>query len=644
MSKETVRPDTVPENAVWNPSENEWELGKKNENGVSIGEWKWWLAPNGHLCCHTIYSGDSGNDFTYTRYHPDGTPSRKGTFVEGKEDGVTVYTKSENPTEEYFALPFNKEFEDIWIGELTYESGSIVEEKYYDKEGNVIDLNYYIKQDVEDDEVDEDDEVEEKIEATFDSVDEASERWIREGKIFKDNINDWLDIMYIDDKQPEDPCPEETRRDMGPYVLRQIEEFNSKGEHSKLRELFPPDYDPFRDEYGQDFTKCITKVTLLPDERIVAKVGQFWEDEQICYLINGDNIVEISDLISFGHSHDKTFFAKAYIDRIDITKGWDGEVVSSIQYPKGYGEEFTKKHPEINVNPNGFNGNSMGIESINVFSDGKKVILCTHAGIFYLKEKEYDLIHPMISQFNEDEDPWYLWDKNGTEEETGFLFTLDYPNADLSPDNKYIALGSQDSMHIILVEKEGKWVQTGLVEPRSSYPHAVKFNDLITDKDGNPYHQVALSSCHYSSSQTIALPLKNLTDEFYASGYDGDDTLEYIDERNWVYSILPFPNAYFLGSNVGYMWFMGAGGDNTLGYIHLGGTIMSMDRSEDRKTIVAASYSGNIVVLKNEYDAEKEGQYTWGKNNRKDPYLITNLPYVDKKRYLFWKNKKPMIW
>lgn len=267
-------------------------------------------------------------------------------------------------------------------------------------------------------------------------------------------------------------------------------------------------------------------------------------------------------------------------------------------------------------------------------------MLCSHAGIFILQENNSSLLHPGINKYEDNDDPWYLWGKNSEEYDNGFMFNLDYPNADLSPDDKYISLGSQDSPHIILTEKDGKWTETGWIEPRSSYPHSTKFNYLIKDEEGNPYPHVALSSCHFSRSATIGLPLKNLTENFEASGYDADETLDYIDESNWIYSILPSAYGYFLGAKNGYIWLKYYRGTHQLGYIFIGGTIMSMDLSGPRKILTVATYSGQIVRLK----WESEGESDFKNNYRKDPYLITNLPLVDKKRYLFWKDKKPMIW
>ena len=476
-----------------------------------------------------------------------------------------------------------------------------------------------------------------KVQATFNSPEEASERWIREGKAYKDAINAWLDVIYLEKRKQEDPEPKETRKDMAEYVLDQIVAFNEKGEHEKLRKLFPPDFDPFVDEYEKEFTHCVYKVMLLPDDRIVCLSGD-WNNKQV-YIINNNQIEELPELISFGASYDKKYIAKAFINRIDITEGWDGSVVCSLDYPSNYGEYFNENFPDVQLNKEAFTGDNLHIESINVFNDGKRVLLTSNRGIFVLGENNSQLIHPNIK----DKEEWLGYDdKEEMAAETENGFNLSYPNADLSPDDKYISLGSQDSNHIILTEKDAEWTEIGWIEPRSSYPHCTKFNYLIKDEEGNNYPQVALSSCHFAGSATIALPLKNLTENFKASGYDADETLDYIDERNWIFSILPNPVGYYLGANNGYIWIKHYCAVHQWGYIHIGGTIMSMDISEDRKTLITATSGGQIVQLKWERDGE--GELDLKINNRKDPFLITNFPWADKKRYLFWKGKKPMIW
>ncbi|WP_027420526.1 hypothetical protein [Crocinitomix catalasitica] len=130
MNEDQERPLTVPKEAIWNASQNEWELGKKNDQGKYIGEWKWWLAPKGHLCCHTIFD-DNGRMLSFKRFHPNGEVSRYGTF----ENGVQiedVYLKSSAPTSEVFAFGSS----DDKVYKAVKKTGSPVSFDYYDKDDN----------------------------------------------------------------------------------------------------------------------------------------------------------------------------------------------------------------------------------------------------------------------------------------------------------------------------------------------------------------------------------------------------------------------------------------------------------------------------------------------------------------------------
>lgn len=128
MDKNQERPITVPKEAIWNASQNEWELGMKNDQSKHIGEWKWWLAPKGHLCCHTFFD-DKGSMLSFKRFHPNGDISRYGTF----ENGVQiedVYLKSSEPTSEVFA--FGNSDDNVY--KAVKKPGIPVSFNYYDKD------------------------------------------------------------------------------------------------------------------------------------------------------------------------------------------------------------------------------------------------------------------------------------------------------------------------------------------------------------------------------------------------------------------------------------------------------------------------------------------------------------------------------
>ena len=135
------RPSNVPADARWDANENEWETGENNEDGNPIGEWKWWLAPNGHLVCHTFYKDDGSEDMSFTRFHQDGTFSQKGTYVDGVQHGEFISQKSVNETTE------NYNPRDGFKAVTTFEEGYVVEEHYFDEDGNEIGEAYIANRD-----------------------------------------------------------------------------------------------------------------------------------------------------------------------------------------------------------------------------------------------------------------------------------------------------------------------------------------------------------------------------------------------------------------------------------------------------------------------------------------------------------------
>ena len=129
-SSKPQRPAHIPQGASWDPTSHEWGFGTKNAQGAYVGEWKWWLAPDGHLCCNTFFD-DSGNMISFKRFHPNGEVSREGTF----ENGVAlsdVYYRSTGETNEVFAD--NNENPHVW--KAVKRNGVPVTFDYFDKQGN----------------------------------------------------------------------------------------------------------------------------------------------------------------------------------------------------------------------------------------------------------------------------------------------------------------------------------------------------------------------------------------------------------------------------------------------------------------------------------------------------------------------------
>ncbi len=132
MSQEPAKPETVPAEAKWNASNKEWEIGQKNEKGQMVGEWKWWLAPNGHLCCHSFFD-DQGKMISFKRFHPNGEVSQYGT-VDGSTNKFKerVYIRSSEETTEIFPVA------DRHVWKAAARPGVPVSFDLFDKDGNQI--------------------------------------------------------------------------------------------------------------------------------------------------------------------------------------------------------------------------------------------------------------------------------------------------------------------------------------------------------------------------------------------------------------------------------------------------------------------------------------------------------------------------
>ena len=124
------RPRSVPADAYWDASDNEWVLPEKNAAGQHHGIVKWW-RPDGTLCCVTEHV-DGKPHGAFTRYHENGEPSRTGTFVRGTLHGTNVFTRSTAPTTENFPNGLGRQ---IWRCEMDFVDGRMTEGRLFDREG-----------------------------------------------------------------------------------------------------------------------------------------------------------------------------------------------------------------------------------------------------------------------------------------------------------------------------------------------------------------------------------------------------------------------------------------------------------------------------------------------------------------------------
>ena len=445
-----------------------------------------------------------------------------------------------------------------------------------------------------------------------DPIQELSQRWIQEGTQFKNQLNAFLDAIYKGGEGPEEP--HETREDMAQTVYGIAMKMNESGDHQKLRELFPPAYEPFQ-PYYDGISRSINQVIVLRDGRIVVRAdGNVYLDDGQVYLLEDDMITEQVGVMAIGISANKAFTVKVTDSAVFVHADWSGIPVHTFDYPKGYGAG-TGSHPVTDFKEEG-----LIVLSADVFNDGKKVLLTTTSGIFILSERGSECLLPtqeMLPQFVENYYEEY-------EESVPFEVSLDYFHAKLSPDNTKIATGFQMSEHFIFEDKGDGFKLTGTIQARSEYPHAVGFHDKLD--------HIALASCHYQQSGLVGMDLKNLPIVTNASWYEElDERLDPMHDNMWVFSIVPYKDGYLLGANNGYIWYVNPKNPNDKAYLHLGGTIMSMDYSADKKYLVVGTYSGYVVKLDLTV-AER------------DETLVTDMNAKETNRWVLWQDTAPLIW
>ena len=439
-----------------------------------------------------------------------------------------------------------------------------------------------------------------------------SKRWIKEGEQFKNQLNAFLDAIYSGGEGPEEP--HETRGDMAEKVYHKAIELNKKGKHQKLRELYPPAYEPFQ-EFYESISRSINQIIVLKNDQIIVRAdGNVYLDDGNVYLLENDKVTKQKGVLAFGISANKEFVAKVNKKNIQVFSDWNGAAIAEFKYPNGYGKATENKKVAD------FNEDGLLVLHVAVFNDGKRVLLATSNGVFVLSNNKSECIFPTQEMMPELLKDFY----EEYEEDEAFEFSADYIHADLSPDNTKIAAGFQSSQHCILEDKGNGFEETGSIQARSEYPHAVGFHDTLD--------HIAMASCHFQQSGIVGMDLKHLPMNANASWYEElDEKFDALSDNMWVYAILPYKEGYLLGANNGYIWYLNPKDPKDKAYLHVGGTIMSMDFSKDKTHLVVTTFSGYVI----KFDLTA---------TTKDKTLVTDMPIKETNRWVIWKDIDPLIW
>jgi len=236
------------------------------------------------------------------------------------------------------------------------------------------------------------------------------------------------------------------------------------------------------------------------------------------------------------------------------------------------------------------------------FNDGLTLVLVSSAGIYLLTDTICQLIHPAPDPDDPTEEP-----------------NLSMEHAALSPDNRLLAVGEQDSEHLVL---DATGVLIAQIGPQSSYPHFALFSqsgDLLI-----------VNSCHFYNGITIGVSTTGIAGLVIPANTP-DERYTVIDDQCRVYIGVAARDYYILGDAYGYIKAFSQAGQ-LLWQHFLGSTISGIALSDDEQTLWVGTYAGILHQLQ------------LGQGHRDNHTIGTGGHYEDF-RILLWKNEvQPLVW
>lgn len=437
---------------------------------------------------------------------------------------------------------------------------------------------------------------------------ELSKRWREQSKAYYDAVNDYVERGNTQgwENMEGEAEPNDPREPIADDVIAAVREANARGEWQTLREQFPPAHGPFI-KYLEEGGQSIPVIAQLVDGRIIALIGTPYQDYMVV-LIDGDSVSLIPDVITFGRSPDRTFWALAFENHIEIRATWDGPALAKLSYPTG----LEGMPAEIKIDP--LEGN-LTITQLIPFPDGKRVLLVSPSGIFVLAEEEVRLLYPPEEETRE---AWQYQIEDDPED-TEYFTSLSMEHGAVSPDGKLIAVGCQDSKHLIFDENLNLVGDVGNI---CDYPHYALFNSNSS--------MVAINSCHFYNGITIGVKTSQLPG-LETESYEEDKRIVTLDDQARVYAAVHRLGEFIIGDANGYLRSFDETGKQQWQHF-IGSSIGDIDVSPDGKTLIVSTYAGFLCVL----DMD---------TGEKDPFTIGTSKHRERRRWIFWKtDTKPLIW
>lgn len=437
---------------------------------------------------------------------------------------------------------------------------------------------------------------------------EVAAKWREEGKRYAHDINHFVLKGLTDgwDQAGNEPA-EDTRSALAAKVYKMIRGANEQGELAELRAQLPAATWPLSGHFQKEM-QAVRGIHFLSDDEVVFSTGSPWEGNAVV-TVQKDVISVYKEFSLVGASPDNQLHALAGKQGITIMQSMnsalEGEVIAELTWRELNGK-IQALDPDFSVLNIGSLDQELPLEEVIPFNGGQALLLITSQGIFLVEQSqekplEVKLLHPDLEEYKEDEME---------------SIEIDMAHGAVSPDGRWIALGSQGSDHLLYDITTG---QVHSFNTESSYPHYAIFT-----KD---QHSVWYNSCHFYNGATLAVSMEHAE----AGEFPAEQDYPVVNEEARVYAAAALADGVVIGDAYGYLRLIDAEGQELWRY-YAGSTISGLAVNRDETLLAVGTYGGMLHILDLQA-TEPSG------------YEITTGTVRELKRIIAWKNQdKPLWW
>ena len=388
-------------------------------------------------------------------------------------------------------------------------------------------------------------------------------------------------------------------------ALNAVRMANETNSTDSLRSSWPPAHFPLISLLSRN-GQNIPSLCLLDDYSILARIGAPYLHGHVVH-IRGDRVQELEGITTFGRSPCRRFFAIAKPSGVSVHEGWQGAEVCKIAWPsrrEGLPDNYSVRDAH----------SPLELSQLIPFPDGQRVLAVSNVGIFVLAPETTTRLVPSHEEIIK------FWlddiDESSTE---AIQIRIDMEHGAVSNNGSYIAVGHQDSKHLVYDANLNPVASIGNM---SSYPHFAIFSEDDS--------VIAFNSCHFYNGETIGILTDNM-EGLDTESYVKDSSMITLQEGARVYAGVSRNNEFIVGDAYGYLRCFTTAGEYRWQHF-IGSSISAIDVSHDGRSLVAATAAGYISII--QLDAGEQ-----------HPYQIGDGNHLESRRWLFWRDEpKPLIW